>query len=114
ITTDFSSGAFAWALAIQPDGKILAAGTAGGSFALARYEGQASWACPQGLGFWKNNLNAWPVSNLTLGGQNYSQTELLTILNTPVGAGRNADASLILADQLIAAKLNIANVSNPA
>src|SRR5262249_8453210 len=47
---------------------------------------------------------------LTLGSQTYSQAELLTILGTPV----RGDASLILADQLIAAKLNIANGSNPA
>jgi len=115
VTTDFSGLiAIAHALAIDSDGKIIAAGTAGGAFALARYEGHASWACPQGLGYWKNNLNAWLVSNLTLGSQNYSQTELLIILNTPIGSGRNADASLILADQLIAAKLNIANVSDPA
>jgi len=39
--------------------------------------------------------------------------ELLTILNTPTGAGSRADASLILADQVIAAKLSIANGSNP-
>jgi hypothetical protein len=34
---------------------------------------------------------------------------LLRILRTPTGSGTKADASLILADQLIAAKLNIAN-----
>ena len=44
-----------------------------------------------------------------LGSQTYTKTELLTILNTPTGSGTKADASLILADQLIAAKLNIAN-----
>ena len=49
-----------------------------------------------------------------LGSQTYSQTELLNILNTRVGSGPKADASLILADQLIAAKLNIANGSDPA
>jgi hypothetical protein len=47
---------------------------------------------------------------LTLGRQSYSEAELLTILKTPT----RADASLILAKQLIAAKLNIANGSNPA
>jgi hypothetical protein len=45
---------------------------------------------------------------LTLGSQTYTKTELLRILNTPVGG----DASLILAYQLIAAKLNIANGTN--
>ena len=44
-----------------------------------------------------------------MGSQSYLKTELLIILNTPIGSGKSADASLILADQLIAAKLNIAN-----
>ena len=67
--------------------------------------------CPQPQGYWKNNPDAWPVSALpmTLGSQTYTQAELLTILRTPTGKGTKADASLILADQLIAAKLNIAN-----
>src|SRR5262249_35453608 len=43
----------------------------------------------------------------------YTQTQLQTILHTPVGTGNNADASLTLADQLIAAKLSIANGSDP-
>src|SRR5439155_6041416 len=68
---------------------------------------------PLSLGFWKNHPAAWPVSTLTLGSQTYTQAELLTILSTPVGSGTKADASLILAHQLIAAKLNIANGSDP-
>ena len=47
-----------------------------------------------------------------LGSQAYTKAELLTILRTPIGKGTKADASLILADQLIAAKLNIANGAN--
>jgi len=54
------------------------------------------------------------VNSLTLGSQSYLKTELLIILNTPIGSGKNADASLVLADQLIAAKLNVANGSDPA
>ena len=46
---------------------------------------------------------------LTLGSQVYTKAELLAILNTPSGG----DASIILAKQLIAAKLNIANGSDP-
>ena len=49
-----------------------------------------------------------------LGRQTYTKAELLTILKTRIGSGPKADASLILADQLIAAKLNIANGSDPA
>jgi hypothetical protein len=68
--------------------------------------------CPQGQGYWKNNPAAWPASALpmTLGSQVYTtKSQLLKILMTPIGTGNKADASLILADQLIAAKLNIAN-----
>ncbi len=46
---------------------------------------------------------------LTLGSQVYTKAELLAILNNPGGG----DASMILAVQLIAAKLNIAAGSDP-
>ncbi|MCI0417161.1 LpqB family beta-propeller domain-containing protein [bacterium] len=66
--------------------------------------------CPHPKGFWKEDPSAWPVSFLTLGSQLYTSAELLSILNSPI----RGDASLILAHQLISAKLNIANGSNPA
>jgi hypothetical protein len=66
--------------------------------------------CPLTQGYWKNHADAWPVTSLTLGSETYTQAELLTLLRTPV----RGDASLILAHQLIAAKLNIANGSDPA
>ena len=47
-----------------------------------------------------------------LGSQTYTENELLTVLRMPT-AHRGADASLTLAHQLIAAKLNIANGSDP-
>jgi hypothetical protein len=65
--------------------------------------------CPSGQGFWKTHPDAWPVTSLTLGSQSYSQAELLTILKTPV----RGDASVVLAYQLIATKLNIADGSDP-
>jgi hypothetical protein len=65
--------------------------------------------CPRPQGYWKNNPDAWPVESLMLGEEVYTKAELLAILNTPAGTGRNADASVIFAYQLIAAKLNIAN-----
>ncbi len=49
------------------------------------------------------------MNSLTLGNQSYTKAELMTILRARTGSGPRADASLILADQLIAAKLNIAN-----
>ena len=65
--------------------------------------------CPGGSGYWKGHPEAWPVSSLLLGTISYSKSQLITILNTPVGTGNNADASLILADQLIPGKLSLAN-----
>ena len=49
-----------------------------------------------------------------LGTNTYTKPQLITILNTPVGSGNNADASLILAYQLIPAKLSIAAGATPA
>lgn len=63
--------------------------------------------CPSGQGYWRST-SSWPVTQLMLGGQTYTQSELLTILNTPAGG----DASLILAQQLIAAKLNTSRGSD--
>ena len=76
---------------------------------IGAFEVQTLPPCPQPQGYWKNNSNAWPVNSLTLGSQSYTKAELITILKTRIGSGPRADASLILADQLIAAKLNIAN-----
>jgi hypothetical protein len=87
--------------------------TGGDGTDIGSFEVQTLPPCPLGQGNWKNNPSAWPVSSLTLGSQTYTKTELLMILNTPIGTGKHADASLILADQLIAAKLNIANGSDP-
>jgi hypothetical protein len=51
---------------------------------------------------------------LTLGAQSYDQAELITILTTRPGAEGETDVSSIIAHQLIAAKLNLANGSDPA
>jgi hypothetical protein len=66
---------------------------------------QASAGCVYSHGYWKNHAAQWPVSTLTLGSQPYSKTELLALL----GAAAKGDASIILAHQHVAAKLNIAN-----
>src|SRR5262249_48371813 len=88
-------------------------------------------ACVSGYGYWKNH-RPWPVRTLVLGdpanpAHTYTQSELQQILDTPAtGDGRRdydpqhdrgeakADASIILAYQLIAAKLNVARGSNPS
>ena len=99
------------------DDPAIANATAGDGTDIGAFEVQAAnTVCPLPQGYWKNNPDAWPSSALpmTLGSQSYIKPQLLTILNTPVGSGKNADASLILAYQLIAAKLNIANGADGA
>ena len=49
-----------------------------------------------------------------IGDESYTKTELLKILNTSAVPAKRADASMVLAYQLIAAKLNVANGSEAA
>lgn len=74
--------------------------------------------CTYTQGYWKthgpiptgNNENEWPVTALALGTVEYTDLELLAILNTSVGG----NGLLSLAHQLIAAKLNVAAGADPA
>lgn len=114
--SDISSGLIpaggnVWAVAIDAEGSALA-GTAGGG--VFRSVQAMIHLCPLSLTHWRKNPALWPVDTLTLGSQSYDQAELLTIMNTRIRAGGEADASLILAHQLIAARLNLANGSDPA
>ncbi|MEZ4703167.1 MAG: T9SS type A sorting domain-containing protein [Rhodothermales bacterium] len=61
--------------------------------------------CSFTLGYWKTHEEAWPVDQLTLGNTVYAKSALLGILN----ASPKGDKTIILAHQLIAAKLNVAN-----
>jgi hypothetical protein len=56
-------------------------------------------------GYWKNHPEAWPVTELQLGNVTYTQQQLLDILHQPV----RGNGLVLLAHQLIAAKLNVAN-----
>ena len=64
-----------------------------------------SQVCVYGLGYWKNHPDVWAVDSLILGHEIYTQAELLGLLNEPT----RGDASLILAQQLVAVRLNVAN-----
>jgi hypothetical protein len=66
--------------------------------------------CTYTQGYWKNHASAWPVTSLTIGGVMYSQQQLLALF----GDAPQGDASLILAHQLIAAMLNVANGAVPS
>ncbi len=65
--------------------------------------------CTYTQGYWKNHTEVWPVASLTLGNVNYTAAELLAIFNQPAQGNKLT----ILAHQLIAAKLNLANGANP-
>ena len=59
-------------------------------------------------GYWKTHGDLWPVEALYVGGESYDADELLEVMHTAPGG----NASLILAVQLIAAKLNHAMYGN--
>src|SRR5690242_2502246 len=73
------------------------------SLAIGQIAAQDNPNCPVGQGYWKNTPSC-PITTVLLGNQTYTQIEVLILLNTPPAG----DASLILAHQLIAAKLNLA------
>ncbi len=64
--------------------------------------------CVYTLGFYKNHTDVWPVQTLFLGQVEYSQAQLIDILNAPA----TMNALTQLARQLIAAKLNVAGGAN--
>ena len=65
--------------------------------------------CTYTQGYWKNHSDVWPLQSLMLGAVSYSESQLLQILNRPA----QGNGLVILAHQLIAAKLNIANGADP-
>jgi len=60
---------------------------------------------PRTVGYWKTHPCMWPVDEIEIGGVTYGKWAALLILWMP----SLGDATIILAKQLIAAKLNIAN-----
>ena len=66
--------------------------------------------CTYTQGYWRTHPNAWPVGTLTLGTSSYTESQLLQILGQPA----QGNGLVILAHQLIAAKLNIANGADPS
>jgi hypothetical protein len=91
-----------WKLPVAALGGMLAFGVP--------QAGATTATCPPlSQGFWRNHPSAWKTTSLRLGTTSYTEVQALTILGTPV----RGDASLILAKQLIAALLNIANGTDP-
>jgi hypothetical protein len=67
-------------------------------------------SCTYSQGYWRNHPDVWPVTSLTLGTVTYQAGELMAILDNPA----RGNGLVILAHQLIAAKLNIANGADPS
>ena len=67
-------------------------------------------SCTYSQGYWRNHPDAWPVTSLTIGTVTYQAAELMAILDTPA----RGNGLVIMAHQLIAAKLNIANGADPS
>ena len=65
--------------------------------------------CTYTQGYWKNHSAVWPLQSLMLGAVSYSESQLLQILNRPA----QGNGLVILAHQLIAAKLNMADGADP-
>jgi hypothetical protein len=66
--------------------------------------------CPLTIGYWKNHTSNWPaIFPVTIGGTQYSASDLETVLTTPT----RGDAKIIMGQQLIAAILNVANGGPP-
>ena len=125
VSTDFGFADYGGGVAFTPDCKIVASGfswelSTGGTldFAVARYNSSGcvvqppptGSTCPKTHGYWKTHPESWPIDSMMLGSQTYNKNELLSLL----GLTSNTDASITLARQLIAAKLNIASGSDPA
>jgi hypothetical protein len=62
-------------------------------------------SCVRGQGYWKNHPAQWPVIQLLLGNNAYDNEQLRSILHEAV----RGNGLVLLAHQLIAAKLNIVN-----
>jgi len=65
--------------------------------------------CPQTTPFWAGHPGSWPVTTLKLGCKSYNAAQLLTML----AYSGTSDASMILARELAAVKLNLAHCTDP-
>lgn len=60
------------------------------------------------IGYWKNHIESWPVSSITIGGVTYTPAQAIAIMQQPT----KGDKTYNLFEQLVAAKLNVAAGNN--
>lgn len=93
---------------IIPDGGNISADSLTVSFSCGTDTGgsdaQDPPVCTYPRPYWMRHRDAWPVPELVLGAVRYDQDQLLDLLRQPP----RGDVTLLLARQLIAAKLNLA------
>jgi hypothetical protein len=74
-------------------------------YTVSGHEVATDAACVLTADEWAGEKKEWPVTTVTVGGAEYRQDELITLLAAP----SSGDASLMVAKQLIAARLNAAS-----
>lgn len=62
------------------------------------------------IGYWKNHIESWPVSSITIGGVTYTAAQAIAIMQQAT----KGDKTYNLFEQLVAAKLNVAAGNNGA
>jgi len=98
------SGANGVGLTVAQGATIAVAPATGRVYVAWRQFRSAAPSCTQEKGFWKNSPGAWPVETLVVGGVTYTKQQAIVILSKTYPP---SDAPGILAQQLIAAKLNV-------
>jgi len=66
-------------------------------------------ACVGTPGFWKNHPDAWPVEQITVGGETYDKATAILIMSLG-----GPDKSITMFEQLVSAKLNVLHGSDPS
>jgi hypothetical protein len=82
--------------------KLLLAGIA--TLGLLAFSGTTALGCGTGTpGYWQNHPDAWPVSEITVGGVKYTKAEAIELISAAV----KGDKRFTMFPALVAAMLNV-------